>query len=311
MDIALLLQFGIDPFPHLGSLKEHGAVCVVRAPADPGHPTAGEGLRIHRRDSPAPFQQVADAPQAAEPHQGLELVHLGVGADIHALRLGFDGEVSELEEPLLDRGVPEDEQSALAGVEELGGMEGEHRHVAAEADGAAAMGHPKRMRGVVDDGDAILFGEPPEAVDIADVAVDVDGDNGLGARRHQPLRLGGVKAEGVGVDVREDGGRADALQRVGGRHEGQGGGDDVAAGQPHGIAAQLQGQGAVAEESQVRLRDVQIVGEGPLEPPEHGAVVGQPLAPPDLVDARLELIQVGKERAGHIYWLFEELHCGD
>lgn len=165
---------------------------MIGAFAYPRDVSIGKRLLIHGGDSLSPGKQVIDMLQAAKAHQRLEFVHLGVGTDIHTLCLGFDGEIAELEELFLDGGLLKDKQSAFTGMEEFGGMEGEHRHIATKADGALVISHPKRMRRIVDDGDAIFLGETSEAIDVTDIAIDMNRDNGFGTRCDQLLNFLGV-----------------------------------------------------------------------------------------------------------------------
>jgi len=221
--------------------------------------------------------------------------------------------------------VFEDEETAFAGMEELRRVEGEHRHGAAASYRNRAIplftftfflhltaGHSKRMRRVVDDGDIVFLGKALEAGDVADVSIDMHGDDGLGdAGLDERLDFRGVKAERLGVDIGEDGLGADAHERMGCSDEGKRRGDHFAAGKTHRLIAELEGERAVHEEGHVRLGHAEVGGECRGELLHHRAVVREPLVAPDFGAAVLELLQVGEIGAGNEDWIGEAFHGGE
>ena len=162
---------------------------------------------------------------------------------------------------------------------------------------------------VINHRNAILFTQPLEAVDVAAVAIDMHGDDGFGARGDEFLDFCRVEAEGFGIDIRKDRGRADALEGVGGGDEGEGSGDDIAAGESHRVVAEFEGESAVVEEREVGFGYAEVGGECRLELLQHRAVVREPLVVPHFVDAGFEFFQVRKVRTSDEDGLREFSHC--
>ena len=97
---------------------------------------------------------------------------------------------------------------ALARRDLLVGVEGEHGGRALRADGLALVPGSERLACVLDEHQPVPVADRPELVELARVAVDVDGDDGLRALGHRGLDRGGVEVERPRVHVREHGGRA-------------------------------------------------------------------------------------------------------
>ena len=166
----------------------------------------------------------------------------------------------------------------------------------------------KGVGGVVDDGDVVFLGEAVEAIDVAAVAIDMHGDDGFGARGDEFLDFIRVEAEGFGIDVRKDRGRADALKGVGGGDEGEGSGDDIAIGESHRVVAEFEGECAVVEEREVGFGYAEVGGECRLELLQHRAVVREPLVVPYFVDTGFEFGKIRKVRASDEDWLIKVFH---
>ena len=107
---------------------------------------------------PANDSAYFELPQALQAHQCLKLAHLGVRPYVHALRFAAYGEVAQVEKLLLQRCVPERQHASLAGVEYLGRVKGEHRHVAVTRDAAPVQLDAEGVRRIVDHPEAVLFG---------------------------------------------------------------------------------------------------------------------------------------------------------
>ena len=177
-----------------------------------------EHLGIGVVDLLAVGEEIVDFAEAAKPHERLKLVHLGVRADVGAAQFAVNREIAKFEKFVLERGVLEDEQPALARMKELRRMEGEHGHGACGSDCSICrffdclivgggfifrrQSHPERVRGVVDDRDAVLLAQPLKALDVAHVAVDVNRHNRFGdAGLDERLDLDGIETQRPGVDI--------------------------------------------------------------------------------------------------------------
>lgn len=156
-DNAVLVQAGVDFITVILVAVEHdGEIGIVRADAflrrvetDAGH--AVKALPIALICKLALGDPAVEMTQVAQPHRRAELVHLRVAADVLDVLRPLNTEVLEVVDALRQSCVLEAERAALNGVEDLGGMEGEHGSVA-EAGGAdAVFRHAESMGGVIDD----------------------------------------------------------------------------------------------------------------------------------------------------------------
>ena len=130
-DVALFAEPRIDALARGQIPEQHGNVGTVQGMGkEMDVRTVGEGGGIRIVDEVAVGKEVIQFFEAQEAHQGLELVHLGVGADGSAFGFAVDGEIAEFEELFLQGRVLEHQQAAFGGVEELGRVEGEHGDVA-------------------------------------------------------------------------------------------------------------------------------------------------------------------------------------
>ena len=235
--------------------------------------------------------------EVAQAHGRAELVHLGVAADEGDLLGPVDAEVFEVADALAQGVAPIAERAALDGVEDLGGVEGEHRGVP-EAGGAdAVLRHAEGVGRVVDDLQAVRLRDAFDGIDIAEVAVDVDGQDGDGAVGDQRLDLRGVEGVGHGVDVAEDRRAAAADDGVGRGGEGEGRGDDLPA-QLQRLQDGLKRKMAVGE--QTHMGHAEIILQRALESLVLLAHVGQPMAVPDAADLRAVLVKLRERGAGDV-----------
>ena len=170
--------------------------------------------------------------------------------------------------------------------------------------------HAKGMSGVVDDFDAVLVGEAVEALDVAHVAVDMDGDDGLrNTGLDEFFHRSGREAQRFWINVGENWLRADAHERVRRRHERKRRRDDFRALKSQCLESHLQCQGPVVKEREIGFWHLKIMREFRMEAPEHRPVVREPLVSPDFRTTGLERLQVGQVRAGHENRLFESSHA--
>lgn len=300
-DIALLFEFGVDLFARGEVFEEDGAVGVIRRLADVlDRITIRKCRGIGRVDLVAPGEEIIDFVEAKATHKRLKLIHLRVRTDIHALSLALDRKVAELGELGLDRRILKDEHAAFAGVKELSRMKREHRHRAFNTDRLTrGFFDAKGVRGIVDYGDTVLLGETIEALDVAHVAVDMDGNDCFRARRYELLRGFGRETQGLGVNVGENRCSADTLQSMRGGDESKRRCNDITTRKSHRIVTELERERAVIKERDVLDRHLEVVGETLLEALEDGSVVREPLVGPNLFAPLLELLKFGEVRPRH------------
>jgi hypothetical protein len=97
--------------------------------------------------------------------------------------------------------------AAFAGGDGLGRIEAEGGRVASGPDQPASIGGGQGVGGVLDDLESALARQRPDAVHVARLPRDVDGDDGLRPRGDEGLDGGGVDVEGVGPAIHQDGPR--------------------------------------------------------------------------------------------------------
>ena len=178
-------------------------------------------------------------------------------------------------------------------MEDLGGVEGEHAGITKPG----GPGNAEGVGGVVDDLQAMAVCDFLDGLMVAEVAVDMDRQDGrglIGDERFDFLGVQGV--EGV-LDVAEDGLQALSCDGVGGGGEGEGGGDDLAL-KLHRLQHTLQGQVAVGVQGHVGA--AQIVPKPGLEFLMDGTHVGQPPALPQGRDLGHVFLHRGEKGTGHI-----------
>ena len=147
-------------------------------------------------------------------------------------------------------------------MEEFRGMEREHTHVAV----LFHILHPEGMGGIVDNRDAVLFAETAEAVKVADIAVDMHGDNRFGdAGLDEFFGFRGIKAKGFWVDIGEYRFRADTHEGVASGDEGERSGYDFTASESHRLIPQFKRKRTIDEECHVGFWYAEITGKFALE----------------------------------------------
>ena len=97
-------------------------------------------------------------------------------------------------------------------AEVLGRVEGEPSGFANRARAAERMLRAECLRGVFEDGHAVLFSQRDDGRHVRATAVEVDGDDGLDVRSvlERGFKLRGRDVVSGGIDIHEDGSRADA-----------------------------------------------------------------------------------------------------
>ncbi len=315
-----MLECFIDALAGGEVVEEDGAVGVVvgnlmaihglwtRKEFDVG--VAVKGVCVGFVDGFAVVEDGGKVFEALEAHEGGHFVHLRIGANVVTVGFGGDGEVFKVVDVFLPFGAFESQEAAFDAVEEFGGVEAEHGGVANVCNGVAIDLHAKGVGCIVDEAEVVFLRQGFEAVDVAGVPVDVDGNDGFCFLCDEFFGGFGSHAEGVGVDVCKDGGGANASEGMGGGNEGEGGGDDFRAGhvEAEGLVDDFKGKGAVDEEGEGFFWSVQEGGKRFLEGLEHGAVVGEPLVLPDGFEAFFIGFELGQEGACDEDGVFEVGH---
>ena len=110
------------------------------------------------------LQRRVDALQLQQAEGGVEFAHLAVDAGRHHGHFVDEAEILQVVDALLGLGVGADDGAALEGIEYLGRMEAQHRQVAVIEHAAAVALHAKGVGGVVDHLQAIVVGDPLDAL---------------------------------------------------------------------------------------------------------------------------------------------------
>ena len=227
---------GADPGDALQQVPE-----VVHRPLDLRH-----ALRVVPQLHPAHgrahlVHAVLEAPQG-EPGEGAQVLRLdgqGGGGGAEALV------VAEGQGPLEDLPAVRGQHPPLAGREALVGHQGGGADVPDGAHGAPLVQPAVGVGDVLDHLHPAPAGDLHDGAHVRRVAEVVHGDDGPGALGDAVLDVGGVEAEGVGVDVGEDDGGPEAEGGEGGGPVGDAGADDlVAHAHPAGEHRRLEGGGA-------------------------------------------------------------------
>ena len=193
----------------------------------------------------------------------------------------MDAEVLQVAQALPDFFAAAADRTAFNGVEYLGRMEAEHGGVPEAGRTYAVPEHTEAVSCVVNDRETVLFGDCPDAVDVAKVAVNVhrqDGDGFFGDQRFQLFWIQGV---GHRVYVAEHRRAAAAHNGVRGGRKGEGRGDNFAV-QVKGFNHVFQRQMPVGEQRQfpAAQKALQLRFEFAVL----DAHVGQPVAVPEFTD---------------------------
>ena len=189
-------------------------------------------------------------------------------------------------------------------MEELGGVETEHAHVAEVADGPPPDGHTESVRRVVDERQFVAAGDVRQRIEFAGETVDVDGEDRRGPGSDGSLHRRGVQGEVIRLDVDEYGAYLVPVQRVGSGHESERGRDDFPR-NVHALETDLERKGAVVEKADVvRL---EVSAQLPAETLDDRAVVREPVIAPYFFQPILEFFQGREIGSRHQDGLVERL----
>ena len=151
-----------------------------------------------------------------------------------------------------------------AGGDVLGRVERKRGQIAGGADAPALVIRANRVRGVLDDDNAVAGGNGVDGVHVAGLAEQMHGNDGLGPGRDGGLEGSRVKIDRVGLDIRQHRRGTAMDDDVGGRGKRDRRGDDFVTGtHPHGFEGQVQGGGARVHRHAVP--DPDIVRELPFK----------------------------------------------
>ena len=279
---------GIDEDGEIAVVVAHARHIVPEGDALDG----AQGLAVTYGDLMARLDSGIDLTQVEQAEGSTHLVHLAVDAGCDDLGLAGEAEVLEVIDAFFGLLVVNDQGTALGGTKDLGGMETERGHVALAEDALAVDLDAESVGGIVDDAQAVLVGNVLNLTGAAGLAIDVDGHDGGGARRDGGLDAVGVDATRGHIDVDEYGLDAVPPQRVGGGNEAEGSGDDLAA-DVEGLKGGYERQRAVGEQADVG--HLEVLTQGCLEAAMEFAVVGHPLAVPNLLEHLVILVEVGQQ----------------
>jgi len=196
-------------------------------------------------------------------HAEVVAEHVVVVAHLHAV-------LAQQVNPFGERGVGGGDHAALTGGHVLGRIEAERAGTPRSAEAAVDRG-AVRLRRVLDDLQAMAFGDLDDGRQIRGVAVQADRHDCPGARRDGGLDQRGIHVEAGLVDIDEDGARAGVQDRVGAGDEGERHGDDLIAG-ADAVAQQRQVQRRRAGAGGNRVRHAHQSGEALLEFTDAGAL---------------------------------------
>lgn len=282
------IPLGIDKDGEVAVVVAHAGHIVPEG--DPLDRT--QGLAVADGDLMARLDAGIHQLQVQQAIGGTNLVHLAVDAWRHNLRLTSETKVLKVVDALLHFLVVHDERASLDGVIDLGGMETQGGHVALVEDALAIDLDAEGMGGVIDDAQAILVGNGLNLGGAAGLAIHVHGHDGRGARGDGSLDAVGVNAARCRVNIDEH--RLDAVppDRMGGGHKAVGCGDDLAA-DVERLQRGDERQRAVGEQADVG--HLEVVTQRLFQPLVERAVIGNPLAVPNLAEHLVEVVQVGQQ----------------
>ena len=233
-----------------------------------------------------PHRQVAQLDPQDRP---LQPVHPAVSPhDIMLVFLPGPAMVADLAHPRRHVGTGGDHGARIATRPQiLAGVEAEAAGQGRSARRLPSRARPLRLGRVFDYGDPVPRGNRHHRRHIDAAAVEMDRDDGPGARRDRRFQQRHIHEQGLRIDVDEAGQGAAADDRLGGRRERVRDRDHlIACANPDGAESQFQRVGAVGTGN--RLAHAAVVGELRLEPrdlvPQDEIRGGE-----DAIDGRLQL----------------------
>ena len=302
--------YGVQRFDDLqggGLVLENGreitAVAVRCNLLEPDVRIPPQNLLVSGILGPAVGQGVVQIAQIGDTHGGMDLGHLAVEPVFDDVGVILETEEPDAAEFGVQLLVEREYAAAFRRIQHLGGMETGAGHVAAFHDAAAFVPDSHRVGGVVDDGDAVPFGNGIDGLYLAGVSEDMYRHDGHGVAGDLLLDLFRVDVERLRIDVDKD--RCAVLPHDGayGRDEGEGRRDDFP-GLSQRFDGHLQGEGAVAAAD--HLRHVEIRADFFFETLDKRPVMGHDATFPDTLHQFVDLIERGQGRHGYVDRLLHE-----
>ena len=182
-----------------------------------------------------------------------------------------------------------DEGATLQGVIDFRGMETQRGHVACIQYALAIYLHAKGMGGIVDNLQTILVCNLLYLLHLHRLAIAVYGHDGRGLGGDGGLNLIRIDTAGVFLNIHKYGFAAVPPDAVGGGHEAVRCGDDLAC-DAQGLQCRQQGQCSVSK--QTDIRHFQILCKCFFQLLMEAAIVGNPLACPDLLQHGVEFFKI-------------------
>ena len=156
-------------------------------------------------DRAAAFYQFLYPLQLRHPQCGLQVGHLvfepeHLGPEL-ALLPAHPAVIGQAEHVLVELGVVGDEHAALARGHGLGAVEGKRAKCAHRPGAPAVVDRAHRFCRVFNDGDAKFLAQSQQFIHMAQIAVEMDRDDGLGARGNRRAHCLRVKAPCIGQNI--------------------------------------------------------------------------------------------------------------
>lgn len=223
-----------------------------------------------------------------QPKSSIDFAHLGVNAWRDNGGFIDKAEILKMIDALLGFCVRTDNGAAFEGIEYLGGVKTQHRQITMTQHTAATVLHAKGVGGIVNHAQIVVVGDFLNGFYIAGIAIAMHWHESSGLWGNCGFDLGGVKVEGIGLNVDKHGFIAMPQQRVRCGNEGIWSCNDLT-----GYSKRLEGgderQGTIGEQGHVL--DTEVFAQGLLQLLVEGATVGQDLIVPDFLKVRRKVFQ--------------------
>ena len=284
------------------AVKNHGEVgvvplCILVGMQGANALDAVQTFKVAFACNAALGNLLVDMAQVTDAHHRFKLVHTGVRAHIIYVLVAGKAEVYQILHRLEQLGIPERHNTALNGVEHLGGMGAEHGSIAEIGGANALIVHAEGVRRIIDYSQVVLLGNGFDRLHVTHEAVNVGGYDGHGLLRDG--RLDQLRINGVVVFFHVDKHRRKTVANdcVCGGTVGIGGRDDLAL-HVQCVEGHLHGHMAVGK--QIHVVSLEILLEQLFKFHGGRASVGQPAALPYRLQFLDILLKARHRGPGHI-----------
>ena len=130
-----------------------------------------------------------EMPQIADAHGGTEFIHFGIASNVRHTFRPVDAEIFQIVQFCFESIVPVTDGSSFNGVKDFCCVEGEHGRIPEVCRTDAVFRHPKGVRGIIDHLEVVLFCKSTDGLYIAEIAVNMNGENGDRTIRDQRFDL--------------------------------------------------------------------------------------------------------------------------